>query len=71
MSVPEHHQDDFPSGVTRRNFLKVSSAMVTLPFLTSVGAKASVNNEANKAASTEVTERVVQTCSTFDCGGIR
>lgn len=69
MSVPEHHQDDFPSGVTRRNFLKVSSAMVTLPFLTSVGAKASVTNEANEAASTEVTERVVQTCSTFDCGG--
>lgn len=69
MSVPEYHQDDSPSGVTRRNFLKVSSAMVTLPFLTSVGTKASVINEANKAASTEVTERVVQTCSTFDCGG--
>lgn len=69
MSVPEHHQDDFPSGVTRRNFLKVSSAIVTLPFLTSVGAKVSVTNEANEAASTEVTERVVQTCSTFDCGG--
>ncbi len=69
MSVPENNEDDFPSGVSRRSFLKAGSAAIALPFLTSGRASASTPGAEAPAVGTTPAARVVQTCSTFDCGG--
>ncbi|MEB5750410.1 molybdopterin-dependent oxidoreductase [Leclercia adecarboxylata] len=69
MSVPENNEDAFPSGVSRRSFLKAGSAAIALPFLTSGRASASTPGAEAPAVGTTPAARVVQTCSTFDCGG--
>jgi len=53
--------------VSRRSFLQASSALLTLPFFTSASHAAPSDAQPLTAAPDE--ERVVQTCSTFDCGG--
>lgn len=69
MSVPENYKKCHSLGVTRRNFLKASSAVISLPFLASPGARGSENHAGGTSDLPEASERVVQTCSTFDCGG--
>lgn len=58
----------FPE-ITRRGLLKAGSALVTLPFVMSGKAMAAKTAAGTAQASAESAERVVQTCSTFDCGG--
>ena len=58
----------FPE-ITRRGLLKAGSALVTLPFVMSGKAMAAKTAAGTAQASAENAERVVQTCSTFDCGG--
>lgn len=69
MSVSENNEDDLPSGVSRRSFLKAGSAAIALPFLTSGRAAASTAGADASVVDAAPAARVVQTCSTFDCGG--
>lgn len=52
--------------ISRRNFIQASSAMIALPFISSTG---TARARTAPAAENMSTETVVQTCSTFDCGG--
>lgn len=62
-------REDTPSlNVSRRGMLKASAALVTLPFILSEQAKAAETGHADASVDTPA-ERVVPTCSTFDCGG--
>lgn len=67
MDTPgEKERITFPQ-VSRRNFLQATSALITLPFISSTAQAQSPD------ASPEITapeaDKVVPTCSTFDCGG--
>ncbi|WES67095.1 DMSO/selenate family reductase complex A subunit [Superficieibacter sp. HKU1] len=53
--------------LSRRHFLQASSALIALPFFTAPGHAAS--ESVQPAAESGAAERVVHTCSTFDCGG--
>lgn len=53
--------------LSRRHFLQASSALITLPFFSAPGRAAS--QSAQPTEGTAAAERVVHTCSTFDCGG--
>lgn len=53
--------------VSRRIFLQVTSALISLPFISS-GAQAQVPQAAS-ASEMPAADKVVATCSTFDCGG--
>lgn len=55
-----------PVAISRRSFLQASSALVALPFV-STPAQATATPAA--PAENAPQEKVVQTCSTFDCGG--
>lgn len=66
MDKTDNTEDDIFPAVTRRGFLQASSALVTLPFLATSVSAAQAKNETSSGAQDE---RVVQTCSTFDCGG--
>lgn len=68
MSAPENNDESQPLGVSRRGFLKAGSAAVALPFVLSSRASAA-KETATGLEQTNAAERVVQTCSTFDCGG--
>lgn len=52
--------------VSRRHFIQASSALVALPFI-SLPSRGQA--ETAPVAAEAVQENVVQTCSTFDCGG--
>jgi anaerobic dimethyl sulfoxide reductase subunit A len=67
MSEHENIGDSRFPGVTCRGFLKAGSALATLPFVLTRPATAADNDISETAEATA--ERVVQTCSTFDCGG--
>ncbi len=69
MSAPENNDDSLPFGVSRRGFLKASSAAVALPFLFNQRANATGSDAGTVIDEVHAAERVVQTCSTFDCGG--
>ncbi|HDI6131566.1 TPA: molybdopterin-dependent oxidoreductase, partial [Escherichia coli] len=51
----------------RRSFLQATSALITLPFISST-AKAQ-SPDASPEVTAPVADKVVPTCSTFDCGG--
>lgn len=53
--------------LSRRSFLKASSAASTIPFVAS-GVVSAETKGANQLQA-EAQETIVQTCSTFDCGG--
>ncbi|EII4122905.1 molybdopterin-dependent oxidoreductase, partial [Escherichia coli] len=53
--------------VSRRSFLQATSALITLPFISST-AKAQ-SPDASPEVTAPVADKVVPTCSTFDCGG--
>lgn len=59
--------DKEPLAVSRRHFLQASSALITLPFVSSFGHAASA--PAAQAETGLAPEQVIPTCSTFDCGG--
>lgn len=68
--MEEHNksEDEHRLSLSRRNVLKSGSLLLTLPF---VSLKLRAAPEAEKTASlpTDAGEKVVATCSTFDCGG--
>ncbi|MCT4717056.1 molybdopterin-dependent oxidoreductase [Enterobacteriaceae bacterium H18W14] len=66
--MTEKYKDE-PSGISRRHFVKVTSALAATPlfFSTSAGARDTGPTTDEEAAPDK--ERVVPTCSTFDCGG--
>jgi anaerobic dimethyl sulfoxide reductase subunit A len=69
MSERKEKRDALFPEITRRGLLKASSALVTLPFVMSGKSFAAKSEAATTAEAAGSTERVVQTCSTFDCGG--
>ncbi|HFO6252036.1 TPA: DMSO/selenate family reductase complex A subunit [Escherichia coli] len=67
MDTPdEKERITFPQ-VSRRSFLHATSALITLPFISST-AKAQ-SPDASPEVTAPVADKVVPTCSTFDCGG--
>ena len=58
--------DGLLPAVSRRQFIQVGSALAALPFVARVG-KAEASE--GTAAQDEPAENIIQTCSTFDCGG--
>ncbi|SUE50865.1 putative anaerobic dimethylsulfoxide reductase [Salmonella enterica subsp. enterica serovar Paratyphi A] len=52
--------------ISRRHFIQASSALIALPFVSS---PATAQARAVTATENRPAEKVVQTCSTFDCGG--
>lgn len=52
--------------ISRRHFIQASSALIALPFVSS---PATAQARAVTATENSPAEKVVQTCSTFDCGG--
>ncbi|EHR1794288.1 molybdopterin-dependent oxidoreductase [Salmonella enterica] len=52
--------------ISRRHFIQASSALIALPF---VSLPATAQARAVTATENRPAEKVVQTCSTFDCGG--
>lgn len=52
--------------ISRRHFIQASSALIALPFVSS---PATAQARAVTATENRPAEEVVQTCSTFDCGG--
>ncbi len=67
MDTPgEKERITFPQ-VSRRNFLQATSALITLPFISST-AKAQSPDASPEVTAPEA-DKVVPTCSTFDCGG--
>ncbi|EEC9554920.1 molybdopterin-dependent oxidoreductase [Escherichia coli] len=67
MDTPdEKERITFPQ-VSRRSFLQATSAFITLPFISST-AKAQ-SPDASPEVTAPVADKVVPTCSTFDCGG--
>ncbi|MGL5601612.1 MAG: dimethyl sulfoxide reductase subunit A, partial [Silvania sp.] len=69
MSEHKENRDTLFPQITRRGLLKAGSALVTLPFVMSGKALASSTHASPAAQASGASERVVQTCSTFDCGG--
>lgn len=55
--------------ISRRNALKAGSLLLTLPFAAAKKAQADDNPHSTFSTSPAPAERVVATCSTFDCGG--
>lgn len=68
MKDQEQRERTPPLGVSRRDMLKASAAMVSLPFMMSKKASATTTGQ-SVVAMEAIAERVVPTCSTFDCGG--
>ncbi|HCQ1578242.1 TPA: molybdopterin-dependent oxidoreductase [Escherichia coli] len=67
MDTPdEKERITFPQ-VSRRSFLQATSTLITLPFISSA-AKAQ-SSDASPEVTAPVADKVVPTCSTFDCGG--
>lgn len=67
MDTPdEKERITFPQ-VSRRSFLQATSVLITLPFISST-AKAQ-SPDASPEVTAPVADKVVPTCSTFDCGG--
>lgn len=58
--------DGLLPAVSRRQFIQAGSALAALPFVARVG-KAEASE--GTAAQDEPAENIIQTCSTFDCGG--
>ncbi|WP_194206178.1 DMSO/selenate family reductase complex A subunit [Superficieibacter sp. 1612_C1] len=67
MSSKNSPPEELLPHLSRRHFLQASSAMIALPFFTAPGHAAS--EPVQPAAESGTAERVVHTCSTFDCGG--
>ena len=67
----DHHSIKPISGdISRRHFIQASSALVTLPFFSSNTMAATQDHAiAEKTIDAKESERVVSTCSSFDCGG--
>lgn len=55
--------------VTRRNMIKASAALVTLPFVITPSTRSAASGMVETPAVPGPAERIVPTCSTFDCGG--
>lgn len=58
--------DGLLPAVSRRQFIQAGSALAALPFVVRIG-KAEASE--GTAAQDEPAENIIQTCSTFDCGG--
>ncbi|POT57135.1 dimethyl sulfoxide reductase subunit A [Citrobacter amalonaticus] len=68
MEEQENREGTHPLSVSRRDMLKASAALVSLPFMMSKKASATTTG-LPVAPMEDIAERVVPTCSTFDCGG--
>ncbi|EIQ2114624.1 molybdopterin-dependent oxidoreductase [Escherichia coli] len=67
MDTPDEKERITFQQVSRRSFLQATSALITLPFISST-AKAQ-SPDASPEVTAPVADKVVPTCSTFDCGG--
>ncbi|HAM5330774.1 TPA: molybdopterin-dependent oxidoreductase [Escherichia coli] len=67
MDTPDEKERITFLQVSRRSFLQATSALITLPFISST-AKAQ-SPDASPEVTAPVADKVVPTCSTFDCGG--
>ncbi|EQB2230749.1 TPA: molybdopterin-dependent oxidoreductase [Escherichia coli] len=67
MDTPDEKERITFAQVSRRSFLQATSALITLPFISST-AKAQ-SPDASPEVTAPVADKVVPTCSTFDCGG--
>lgn len=67
MDTPDEKERITFLQVSRRSFLQATSALITLPFISSA-AKAQ-SSDASPEVTAPVADKVVPTCSTFDCGG--
>ncbi len=61
-------KDKTPTGISRRHFVKATSALATMPLFFNRSTTASDLKTSPETISVPE-ERVVPTCSTFDCGG--
>ena len=67
MEEQESRSERLTLDFSRRDVLKTSAALFTLPFIMSN--KTEADTKAPTLSVSEETERIVATCSTFDCGG--
>lgn len=66
MKKNKHQGEGLIPAISRRQFIQAGSALAALPFVVKTG-KVQAQGAAVSDATPE--EKVVQTCSTFDCGG--
>lgn len=66
--MTEQYKDE-SSGISRRHFVKATSALVATPLFYHAAARACTHHTASTEGVSPNNERVVPTCSTFDCGG--
>ncbi|WMY75802.1 DMSO/selenate family reductase complex A subunit [Buttiauxella selenatireducens] len=60
---------DGPFGISRRHFVKASTALAATTFFYNPSARADGTGTPATGDTSPADERVVPTCSTFDCGG--
>ncbi|HHQ6616857.1 TPA: DMSO/selenate family reductase complex A subunit [Serratia fonticola] len=67
--MTDKYNNDSPPGISRRHFVKVSSALAAAPLVGVRFAYANGGTKNDTPAGTVPPERIVPTCSSFDCGG--
>ncbi|VAG27687.1 anaerobic dimethyl sulfoxide reductase subunit A [Enterobacter hormaechei] len=66
MEKNKHQGEGTIPAISRRQFIQAGSALAALPFVVKTG---KVQAQGAAVSDTTPEEKVVQTCSTFDCGG--
>lgn len=69
MTDKNNQRDIISPQVTRRSFVKATSALITLPFISIKETRAETATVNNNSIPVKSTENIIPTCSTFDCGG--
>lgn len=67
--MKNNDESNDPSGVNRRDFVKLSGMVAALPLIGFNFARATESIPVSPAAVTTPSEMIIPTCSTFDCGG--
>ena len=66
MKENNNQEEGLIPALSRRHFIQAGSALATLPFVVTTS---KARAQGTVAADVTPEEKVVQTCSTFDCGG--
>lgn len=67
--MKNNDENSDPSGVNRRDFVKLSGMVAALPLIGIGFARATDRIPVSPSAVTTPAEKIIPTCSTFDCGG--